>query len=181
MEYAFETFKQALSLLSARLGIMGAPHFNRVVCGGTALMAANLIIRHFTKDVDVVALMDENGNLRIVGRIKDMIVRGGENISPTEIEGILYTYPKVAQVSVVAIPDERLGEKTCACIIPKPNEHITQEEVKAFFKDKVAHFKIPDRVELMTEFPTTPSGKIKKNVLREIMAEKIQKENERRA
>ena len=123
-----------------------------------------------------LATMDENGNLRIVGRIKDMIVRGGENISPTEIEDILYTLPKVAQVSVVAISDERLGEKTCACIIPKSGELITQEEVKAFFKDKVAHFKIPDRVELMSEFPTTPSGKIKKNVLRETMAEKVQKE-----
>ncbi len=123
-----------------------------------------------------LATMDENGNLRIVGRIKDIIVRGGENISPTEIEDILYTLPKVAQVSVVAISDERLGEKTCACIIPKSGELITQEEVKAFFKDKVAHFKIPDRVELMSEFPTTPSGKIKKNVLRETMAEKVQKE-----
>jgi fatty-acyl-CoA synthase len=82
----------------------------------------------------------------------------------------------VAQVSVVAIPDERLGEKTCACIIPKPNESITQEEIKAFFKDKVAHYKIPDRVETMTGFPTTPSGKIKKNALREMMAEKVQKE-----
>jgi acyl-CoA synthetase (AMP-forming)/AMP-acid ligase II len=122
--------------------------------------------------------MDENGNLRIVGRIKDMIVRGGENISPTEIEDILYAYPKVAQVSVIAIPDERLGEKTCACIIPKPGDSITQEEVKAFFKDKVAHFKIPDRVELISEFPTTPSGKIKKNVLREVMGEKIRKEKE---
>ena len=127
-----------------------------------------------------LATMDENGNLRIVGRIKDMIIRGGENISPTEIEDILYTYPKVAQVSVVAIPDERLGEKTCACIIPKPGEHITQEEIKAFFKDKVAHFKIPDRVELMAEFPTTPSGKIKKNLLRETMAEKVQKEKEQK-
>ncbi|MBI5966341.1 MAG: AMP-binding protein [Deltaproteobacteria bacterium] len=127
-----------------------------------------------------LATMDENGNLRIVGRIKDMIVRGGENISPTEIEDLLYTYPKVAQVSVVAIPDERLGEKTCACLIPKPGEHITQEEIKAFFKDRVAHFKIPDRVELMPEFPTTPSGKIKKNVLREMMVEKIQKEREQR-
>jgi acyl-CoA synthetase (AMP-forming)/AMP-acid ligase II len=127
-----------------------------------------------------LATMDENGNLRIVGRIKDLIVRGGENISPTEIEDILYTYPKVAQVSVVAIPDERLGEKSCACIIPKPGEHITQEEVKAFFKDKVAHFKIPDRVELMAEFPTTPSGKIKKNLLRERMAEKVQKEKEQK-
>ena len=123
-----------------------------------------------------LATMDEQGNLRIVGRIKDMIVRGGENISPTEIEDILYTYSKVAQVSVVAIPDERLGEKTCACIIPKPNESITQEEIKAFFKDKVAHYKIPDRVEMMTGFPTTPSGKIKKNALREMMAEKVQKE-----
>lgn len=127
-----------------------------------------------------LATMDESGNLRIVGRIKDMIVRGGENISPTEIEDILYTYPKVAQVSVVAITDEHLGEKSCACIIPKPGEHITQEEVKAFFKDKVAHFKIPDRVELMAEFPTTPSGKIKKNLLRERMAEKVQKEKEQK-
>lgn len=127
-----------------------------------------------------LSTMDENGNLRIVGRIKDIIVRGGENISPTEIEDILYTLPKVAQVSVVAIPDERLGEKTCACIIPKSGELITQEEVKAFFKDKVAHFKIPDRVELLAEFPTTPSGKIKKNVLREMMAEKVQKEKEQR-
>jgi fatty-acyl-CoA synthase len=109
-----------------------------------------------------------------------MIVRGGENISPTEIEDILYTYPQVAQVSVVAIPDERLGEKTCACIIPKPGGSITQEEVKAFFKDKVAHFKIPDRVELMSEFPTTPSGKIKKNVLREIMAGKVLREKEQK-
>ncbi len=125
-----------------------------------------------------LAVMGEDGNLRIIGRIKDIIIRGGENISPTEIEDILYTYPKVAQVSVVAIPDERLGEKTCACIIPKPAERITQEEIKAFFKDKVAHFKIPDRVELMSEFPMTPSGKIKKNVLRELMGEKVRKEKE---
>ena len=125
-----------------------------------------------------LATMDEGGNLRIIGRIKDMIIRGGENISPTEMEDILYTYPKIAQVSVVAIPDERLGEKTCACILPKSGEKITQEEIKAFFKDKVAHFKIPDRVELLAEFPTTPSGKIRKNVLRELMAEKAQKEKE---
>ena len=127
-----------------------------------------------------LATMDEDGSLRIIGRIKDMIIRGGENISPTEIEDILYTYPKVAQVSVVAIPDVRLGEKTCACIIPKSGQPITQEEVKAFFKDKVAHFKIPDRVELMSEFPTTPSGKIKKNVLREMMMEKVREEKDPR-
>lgn len=123
-----------------------------------------------------LAKMDEHGNLIIVGRIKDMIVRGGENISPTEIEDILYTYPKVKQVAVIGIPDERLGEKTCACIIPKEGESISYEEIKAFFKDKVARFKIPDRIEIMEEFPTTPSGKIRKVELREIMARKVQSE-----
>lgn len=119
------------------------------------------------------AKIDEAGNLIIVGRIKDMIVRGGENISPTEIEDILYTYPKVKQVAVVAIPDERLGEKTCACIIPKQGEEILYDEIKAFFKDKVARFKIPDHIELMDEFPSTPSGKTRKVELREIMARKV--------
>jgi fatty-acyl-CoA synthase len=119
------------------------------------------------------AKIDEAGNLIIVGRIKDMIVRGGENISPTEIEDILYTYPKVKQVAVVAIPDERLGEKTCACIIPKQGEEICYDEIKAFFKDKVARFKIPDHIELMDEFPSTPSGKTRKVELREIMAKKV--------
>jgi len=117
--------------------------------------------------------IDEDGNLIIVGRIKDVIVRGGENISPTEIEDILYTYPKVKQVAVVAIPDERLGEKTCACIIPKEGESILHDEIKAFFKDKVARFKIPDRIEVMDEFPSTPSGKTRKVELREIMARKV--------
>ena len=117
--------------------------------------------------------IDEDGNLIIVGRIKDVIVRGGENISPTEIEDILYTYPKVKQVAVVAIPDERLGEKTCACIIPKEGESILYDEIKAFFKDKVARFKIPDRIEVMDEFPSTPSGKTRKVQLREIMARKV--------
>lgn len=119
------------------------------------------------------AKIDEAGNLIIVGRIKDMIVRGGENISPSEIEDILYTYPKVKQVAVVAIPDERLGEKTCACIIPKQGEEILYDEIKAFFKDKVARFKIPDHIELMDEFPSTPSGKTRKVELREIMARKV--------
>ena len=123
-----------------------------------------------------LAKMDEHGNLIIVGRIKDLIVRGGENISPTEIEDILYTFPKVKQVAVIAIPDDRLGEGTCACIIPKEGETITYEEIKSFFKDKVARFKIPDRIELMDDFPTTPSGKVRKVVLKEMMANKIQAE-----
>ncbi|MCJ7594705.1 MAG: AMP-binding protein, partial [Desulfobacterales bacterium] len=121
-----------------------------------------------------LAKMDEHGNLIIVGRIKDVIVRGGENISPTEIEDILYTYDKIEQVAVVGIPNDRLGEGTCACIIPKKGKTFTYEEMKANFKDKVARFKIPDRIEFMDEFPTTPSGKIRKVELRKIMAKKIQ-------
>ena len=121
-----------------------------------------------------LAKMDEYGNLIIVGRIKDVIVRGGENISPTEIEDILYTYDKVEQVAVVGIPNDRLGEGTCACIIPKKGKTFTYDEMKANFMDKVARFKIPDRIEFMDEFPTTPSGKIRKVELREIMAKKIQ-------
>jgi fatty-acyl-CoA synthase len=120
-----------------------------------------------------LAKMDEHGNLIIVGRIKDVIVRGGENISPTEIEDILYTYDKIEQVAVVGIPDDRLGEGTCACVIPKKGKTFTYDEMKAYFRDKVARFKIPDRIEFMDEFPTTPSGKIRKVELREIMAGKI--------
>ena len=123
-----------------------------------------------------LAKMDEHGNLIIVGRIKDVIVRGGENISPTEIEDILYTYDKIEQVAVIGIPDDRLGEGTCACIIPKKGESFNYEGMKAFFKDRVARFKIPDRIEFMEEFPTTPSGKIRKVELRDIMAKKIQSE-----
>jgi fatty-acyl-CoA synthase len=121
-----------------------------------------------------LAKMDREGNLIIVGRIKDVIVRGGENISPTEIEDILYTYYKIERVAVVGIPDDRLGEGTCACIIPKKGQTFTYDEMKAYFKDRVARFKIPDRIEFMDEFPTTPSGKIRKVELREIMAKKIQ-------
>ena len=120
-----------------------------------------------------LAKMDEQGNLIIVGRIKDVIVRGGENISPTEIEDIPYTYDKIEQVAVIGIPDDRLGEGTCACIIPKEGCSFAYDEMKAFFKDRVARFKIPDRIEFMGVFPTTPSGKIRKVELREIMAKDI--------
>ncbi len=123
-----------------------------------------------------LAKMDEDGNLIIVGRIKDVIDRGGENISPTEMEDILYTYEKIEQVAVIGIPDDRLGEGTCACIIPKKGESFTYDEMKGFLKDKVARFKIPDRIEFMDKFPTTPSGKIRKVELREMMAKKIQSE-----
>ncbi len=118
--------------------------------------------------------MDEEGNIRLKGRIKDMIVRGGENIYATDLESILYTHPKVKECQVVGYPDERLGEKTLACIIPKKaGDQITREEIFEFMKDKTAKFKIPDQVVTMNDFPRTASGKIQKFKLREMAAEKI--------
>ena len=118
--------------------------------------------------------MDEEGNIRLKGRIKDMIVRGGENIYATDLESILYTHPKVKECQVVGYPDERLGEKTLACIIPKKaGDQITREEIFEFMKDKTAKFKIPDQVVTMNDFPRTASGKVQKFRLREMAAEKI--------
>ena len=113
--------------------------------------------------------MDEEGNIRLIGRIKDMIIRGGENLYPTEIEGVIYTYPKVKECQLVGVPDERLGEKTVACIIPKKaGDPVTREEIHEFMKDKTAKFKIPDSVITMEDFPRTASGKVQKFKLREM-------------
>jgi fatty-acyl-CoA synthase len=121
--------------------------------------------------------MDEEGNIRLIGRIKDMIIRGGENLYPTEIEGVLYTHPKVRECQVVGVPDERLGEKTAACIIPKnAADLVSREEVYEFMKDKTARFKIPDFVITLEDFPRTASGKVQKFRLRE-MAVQIMKKN----
>ena len=118
--------------------------------------------------------MDEGGNLRLKGRIKDMIVRGGENIYATDVESILYTYPKVKECQVVGYADERLGEKTLACIIPrKAGDRVTREEIYEFMKDKTAKFKIPDQVITLEDFPRTASGKVQKFKLREMTAQKL--------
>jgi len=118
--------------------------------------------------------MDENGNTRLKGRIKDMIVRGGENIYATDMEGILYSYPKVKECQVVGYLDDRLGEKTCACIIPnKPSEVVTREEIYEFMKDKTAKYMIPDIVLTMEEFPRTASGKVQKFKLSEMADQKM--------
>ena len=117
--------------------------------------------------------MDEGGNIRLKGRIKDMIVRGGENIYATDMEGLVYTYPKVKECQVVGYPDERLGEKTVACIIPKdPAEEIAREEIAAFLADKTVKYLVPDMVISFEDFPRTASGKVKKFELKELVIEK---------
>ncbi|MCH0542692.1 AMP-binding protein [Streptomyces sp. MUM 203J] len=115
-----------------------------------------------------LAVMREDGYVRIVGRIKDMIIRGGENVYPREIEEFLYAHPKIADVQVVGVPDERYGEEILACVIPRdPADPPTHEEVTAYCRGSLAHYKIPRRVEVLEAFPMTVSGKVRKIELRE--------------
>jgi len=115
-----------------------------------------------------LAMMREDGYVEIVGRIKDMIIRGGENIYPREIEEFLYTHPKVADVQVVGVPHERYGEEVLACVIPRdPADPLTLEELRGFCEGRLAHYKIPSLLQIMDAFPMTVSGKVRKIELRE--------------
>lgn len=116
---------------------------------------------------------DERGYIRIAGRKKDMIIRGGFNIYPAEVEELLYTNPKVLEVAVVGVPDSVLGEKTCACVRPRAGVEITELEIKEFCRGKLADFKVPDYVRFMESFPLTPTGKIYKMKLREEVIEEM--------
>ncbi|MBY0121499.1 AMP-binding protein [Bacillus sp. S/N-304-OC-R1] len=114
-----------------------------------------------------LAVMDENGYCRITGRLKDMIIRGGENIYPREIEEYLYTHPKILDAQVIGVPDEKYGEEVMAWIILKDGETATAEEIKESFKQKVSRHKIPKYIEFTDAYPMTASGKIQKFKLRE--------------
>ncbi|MEH7523103.1 AMP-binding protein [Bacillus sp. JJ1503] len=114
-----------------------------------------------------LAVMDENGYCRVTGRLKDMIIRGGENIYPREIEEYLYTHPKVLDAQVIGIPDEKYGEEVMAWLILKDGETATAEEIKEYFKNKVARHKIPKYINFTDAYPMTASGKIQKFKLRE--------------
>uniref|UniRef100_A0AAR2KEM5 Medium-chain acyl-CoA ligase ACSF2, mitochondrial n=1 Tax=Pygocentrus nattereri TaxID=42514 RepID=A0AAR2KEM5_PYGNA len=114
-----------------------------------------------------IASLDKYGYCKIEGRLKDMIIRGGENIYPAEIEQFLHTHPKVQEVQVVGVKDERMGEEICACIKLKAGQECTVEEIQAYCRGQIAHFKIPRYVTFVESYPLTVSGKIKKNNLRE--------------
>ena len=121
-----------------------------------------------------MATIDEEGLCRIVGRYKDLVIRGGENIYPLEIENLLYKMPKVADVQVVGVPDERYGEELCACIVPREGEHVpTQAQVAEFMRGKISHFKIPKYVLGCDEYPLTITGKIQKFRLRQQVMERL--------
>jgi fatty-acyl-CoA synthase len=118
--------------------------------------------------------MDADGYVQITGRRKEMIIRGGENIYPREIEEFLFTHPKIAQVAVFGIPDEFYGEEVMAWIQLHAGETATEEEIRAFCKDQIAHFKIPKHIWFVEEFPMTVTGKLQKFRMREIALEKLQ-------
>ncbi len=114
-----------------------------------------------------LAVIDDDGYGHIVGRIKDMVIRGGENIYPREIEEFLFTHPEIEAVEVVGVPDEKYGEELCAWIKLKSNSSLEAPDVIAFCKGQIAHYKIPKFVKFVTEFPTTVTGKVQKFQIRE--------------
>ncbi|GGP38926.1 AMP-binding protein [Streptomyces abikoensis] len=115
-----------------------------------------------------LAVMDEDGCVRIVGRIKDMIIRGGENVYPREIEEFLHTHPKISDVQVIGVPDEKFGEEIMACVILRdPADTLTRDELARYCRGRLAHYKVPRHLRLMDAFPMTVSGKVRKVELRE--------------
>jgi fatty-acyl-CoA synthase len=124
-----------------------------------------------------LAIMDENGYCKITGRIKNMIIRGGENIYPREIEEFLYTHPKVSDIQVYGIPDRKFGEQVMASIILKKGQTMSEDEVRAFCKDKIANYKIPRYVRFVESYPMTASGKIQKFKMREMAIKELSLED----
>ena len=120
-----------------------------------------------------LAVMDEDGYLKIVGRIKDMIIRGGENVYPREVEEFLYRHPKIQDIQVFGVPDARYGEEIAAWVKVRPGESLTEEELRAFCRDQIAHYKVPRHIRFVDEFPMTVTGKIQKFIMRARTAEEL--------
>jgi fatty-acyl-CoA synthase len=123
-----------------------------------------------------LAVMDEDGYFQITGRADDMIIRGGENIYPREIEEFLYTHPETSDVQVYGVPDEKYGERVAAAIIKKKDASLTEEDVKEYCRENIAHYKVPEYVDFVEEYPMTASGKIQKYKLREAAVERYELE-----
>ncbi|UZP75320.1 AMP-binding protein [Candidatus Paraluminiphilus aquimaris] len=116
-----------------------------------------------------IATMDACGYVRIVGRIKDMIIRGGENVYPREVEEFLYQHPAISEVQVFGIPDKKMGEEVCAWVQLNEGATLSADDIKAFCKDQITHFKIPRHIRFVSEYPMTVTGKIQKFVMRDEM------------
>jgi len=120
-----------------------------------------------------LATLSEDGTCNIVGRVKDMVIRGGENVYPREVEEYLYRHPKIQDVSVFGVPHAKYGEELCAWITLRAGERLSEDELRAFCKGQIAHYKIPRYVRFVDAFPMTVTGKIQKFLMREAMAKEL--------
>ncbi len=120
-----------------------------------------------------IATIDAEGYCRITGRAGDMLIRGGENVYPVEIEDLLVTHPDIAQAQVFGLPDDRLGEEVAAWIILRPGASLTAEALREWCRDRIARFKIPRHVHFATDMPLTATGKPQKFKMRDTMCEKL--------
>jgi fatty-acyl-CoA synthase len=128
-----------------------------------------------------LGVIDDDGYCNIVGRVKDMIIRGGENISPREIEEFLYSHPAVFDVAVVGVPDPKYGEEVCACIRLRPDMTASEDEIREFCRNRIAHYKVPRYVRFVESFPLTISGKVQKYLIREHMRTELKLSEEAHA
>ena len=128
-----------------------------------------------------LATIDDEGYCNIVGRLKDMVIRGGENIYPREIEEFLYRHPKIQDVQVVGIPDHKYGEELCAWIILKPGQSCSEQEIRDFCQGQIAHYKVPRHLRFVDNFPMTITGKIQKFMIRQQMKSELKLEEEAHA
>ena len=128
-----------------------------------------------------LATIDAEGYCNIVGRIKDMIIRGGENVYPREVEEFLYGHPDIEDVQIIGVPDERFGEQLCAWIKLRDGTSVTTEQIQDFCKGQIAHFKIPHYVKFVDSFPMTVTGKVQKFLMREQMMQELELREERTA
>jgi fatty-acyl-CoA synthase len=128
-----------------------------------------------------LATLDEAGYCNIVGRIKDMVIRGGENVYPREIEEYLYRHPKIQDVQVFGVPDQRYGEELCAWILLREGVEATPDDIKDFCQGQIAHYKIPRYIKFVSEFPMTVTGKIQKFIMREQMVAELHLQEDKTA
>jgi acyl-CoA synthetase (AMP-forming)/AMP-acid ligase II len=116
--------------------------------------------------------LDAAGNVRIVGRLKEMINRGGKKFFPREIEELLYTHPMILHAAIVGVPDPRLGERNCLCVLPREGASLSLAEVVDFLRDSIAVYKLPEEMEIFDDFPFTPTGKIQRHVLTRLVLDR---------
>jgi fatty-acyl-CoA synthase len=128
-----------------------------------------------------LATLDEEGYCNIVGRLKDMVIRGGENIYPREVEEFLFTHPAIAEVQAFGLPDRRYGEELCVWIRRREGAGLTEAEVVAFCRERIAHYKVPRYVRFVDSFPMTVTGKAQKFLMRKTMMEELALVEERTA